>query len=115
MGTIDDYLATLADADRSAIARVYRIATDAVPDAEQGTGYRMPALLFDGKALLSVMRTKTHLGVYPFSADAVAAVRPRLDGFDVSTGTIRFTLEHPLPDDVVRDLVLFRRDQIIRR
>jgi uncharacterized protein YdhG (YjbR/CyaY superfamily) len=113
MGTVDDYLATLADDDRAAIARVYRIATDAVPDAEQGRGYGMPALRLKGKALLSVMRAKTHLGVYPFSADAVAAVRPRLDGFDLSTGTIRFTLENPLPDDVVRDLVLFRRDQIL--
>lgn len=114
MGTIDDYLESLGDDDRAAIEGVYRIAAEAVPDAVQGTGYRMPALLLDGKALLSVMRTKNHLGVYPFSADAVAAVRSRLDGFDVSTGTIRFTREHPIPDDVVRDLVLFRRDQIRR-
>ena len=114
MGTIDDYLATLGEQDRDAVARVYRIATDAVPDVEQGTGYRMPALLLNGKALLSVKRTKTHLGVYPFSADAVAAVRARLDGFDVSTGTIRFSVERPLPEDVIRDLVLFRRDQILR-
>lgn len=112
MGTIDDYLASLDEDDRAAIARIYRIATDAVPGAEQGTGYRMPALLWKGKALLSVMRTKKHLGVYPFSADAVAAVRPRLEGFEVSTGTIRFTLDSPLPEDVVRDLVLYRRGQI---
>lgn len=112
MGTIDDYLATLDEQDRTAIARIYRIATDAVPGVEQGIGYRMPALLWNGKALLSVMRTRKHLGVYPFSADAVAAVRARLDGFEVSTGTIRFTLDRPLPEDVVRDLVLFRKDQI---
>ncbi|WP_217176995.1 iron chaperone [Streptomyces sp. AC495_CC817] len=112
MGTVDDYLATLTDEDRAAIARVYRVASETVPDTEQGTGYGMPALLFRGKALLSVMRTRSHLGVYPFSADAVASVRGRLDGFEVSTGAIRFTREHPLPDDVVRDLVLFRAEQI---
>ncbi len=45
-----------------------------MPDSEQGTGYGMPALVYRGKPLIAVMRAKKHIGIYPFSPDAVAAV-----------------------------------------
>lgn len=112
MGTVDDYLATLGPDDRGVIGHVYDLARAVVPDAEQGTGYGMPALVYRGKPLLSVMRAKTHIGVYPFSPDAVAAVAPQLDGFDLAKGTIRFASAHPIPDAVVEALVEARRAQI---
>jgi uncharacterized protein YdhG (YjbR/CyaY superfamily) len=39
-------------------------------------------------------------------------VRERLTAGDLSKGTIRFTVEAPLPDDVVRDVVRHRLDEI---
>ncbi|NDZ94250.1 DUF1801 domain-containing protein [Streptomyces sp. SID6673] len=112
MGTVDDYLAGLDPDDRDAIERVYSIARELVPDTEQGTSYGMPALTYRGKPLLSVMRTKKHIGVYPFSQDAVAAAAPRLDGFDLDNGTIRFQPDTPMSDEAVRAMVSARRDQI---
>ncbi|MGC5256268.1 iron chaperone [Gordonia sp. DT218] len=112
MGTVDDHLAGLDPDDRAAVDRVYSIARELVPDTEQGTGYGMPALTYRGKPLLSVMRTKKHIGVYPFSRDAVAVAAPRLVGFDLDKGTIRFQPDTPLPDDAVRAMVSARRDQI---
>ncbi len=38
VGIIDDYLTDLDAADRAVIDRVYAIATEEVPDAEQGKG-----------------------------------------------------------------------------
>ena len=87
------------------------------PDAEQGSGYGMPALVYRGKPLVSVMRAKKHIGVYPFSPEAVAAVSGALEGHPgvgLDKGTIRYQPEHPLPDDVVRALVVTRREQIER-
>ncbi|WP_439593439.1 iron chaperone [Microbacterium sp.] len=115
MGTVDDYLAGLEPADREAIARVYAIARAEVPDAEQGLGYGMPALLHRGKPLVSVMRAKKHIGVYPFSPDAVSAVADAVAAVSqtgLDKGTIRFQPEHPLPDDVLRALVIARKEQI---
>ena len=110
--TIDDYLAGLEAADAAVIGHVYDIAREVVPDAAQGLGYGMPALTYKGKPLLSVMRAKAHIGVYPFSPDAVTAAAELLPGFDVSKGTIRFQPEHPLPDEAVRVLVGRRKEQI---
>ncbi|QGS26873.1 DUF1801 domain-containing protein [Gordonia bronchialis] len=109
MGTVDDYLGELGTDDRAVIERIYTLARDAVPGTEQGKGYGMPALIYNGKPLLSVMRAKKHIGVYPFSPAAVDAVAPMLDGFDMAKGTIRFQPTNPLSDDAVRALVIARR------
>ncbi|WP_345800070.1 DUF1801 domain-containing protein [Microbacterium sp. AZCO] len=112
MGTVDDYLAELDPADRAAVEHVYDLAREIAPDAEQGTGYGMPALVYRGKPLLSVKRTRKHIGVYPFSAAAVSVVAHELPDSDVDKGTIRFQPDQPLRDDLVRALVSARKAQI---
>lgn len=115
MGTVDDLIAGLDPADRAPVERIYAIAREVVPDAEQGLGYGMPALVYRGKPLISVMRAKKHIGVYPFSPAAVSAVAPSLEshpGIGLDKGTIRFQPDEPLPDDAVRALVLARKEQI---
>ncbi|MDY0908902.1 DUF1801 domain-containing protein [Microbacterium sp. CFBP9034] len=117
MGTVDDLLAELDPADRPSIEHLYALAREEVPEAEQGKGYGMPALVYRGKPLISVMRAKKHIGVYPFSPEAVSAVAEALadhPGIGLDKGTIRFQPDHPLPDDVVRALVVARKEQIDR-
>lgn len=115
MGTIDAYVAELDPADRDSIHRVYAVASALAPEAEQGKGYGMPALVYRGKPLLSVMRAKKHIGVYPFSPVAVAAVAGILadhPGIGLDKGTIRFQPEHPLPEAAIEALVQARMAQI---
>jgi uncharacterized protein YdhG (YjbR/CyaY superfamily) len=72
----------------------------------------VPALLYRGKPLLGFAATKKHLSLYPFSPAAVESVRGRLTGFDISKGTIRFTVERPIPMDAVTELVRMRIREI---
>jgi len=111
MGTIDDYLAGLEPRDREVIAHVYAVAGEGI-ETVQGTSYRMPTLFYQGKALISVMRTKKHIGVYPFSGHVPTVVADSLDGFEHDKGTIRFQPEHPLPDDTIRAVVAARIAEI---
>ncbi|GAA4341619.1 iron chaperone [Microbacterium rhizosphaerae] len=111
MGTIDDYLAGLEPRDREVIAHVYAVAGEGI-ETVQGTSYAMPSLLYHGKALLAVMRTKKHIGVYPFSGRVPQVVADALGGFEYDKGTIRFQPEHPLPDDTIRAIVAARIAEI---
>ena len=116
MGTVDDYLATLDPSDAAVIAHVYAVAREIVPDAEQGFGYGMPALVWRGKSLLSVMRARKHIGLYPFSGGVVTAVSDavaRVAQTSTAKGTIRFQPSTPLPDALLRMIVEARRDQIL--
>jgi uncharacterized protein YdhG (YjbR/CyaY superfamily) len=112
MAAVDDYLDGLDEPARRAFGRVLGLALDEAPDSEQGTSYGMAALIHRGKPLLGFRAAAHHLSVFPFSPAAVDAVRDRLAGFELSRGTIRFTADVPLPDDVVRDLVRCRRGEI---
>lgn len=112
MPAVDDYLGTLEPAAAAALSRVRDLALQVVPDAEQGTSYGMAALRHRGKPLLGFRVAQRHLSVFPFSPDVVEAVSGRLAGFELSKGTIRFTLDRQLPDDVVRDAVRLRAREI---
>jgi uncharacterized protein YdhG (YjbR/CyaY superfamily) len=111
MGTIDDYLAGLEPRDREVIAHVYAVAGEGI-ETVQGTSYAMPTLLYRGKALIAVMRTKKHIALYPFSGRVVQAVADSRAGVEYDKGTIRFQPEHPLPDDTIRAVVAARIAEI---
>lgn len=100
--------------DHDAIDHVRELARELVPEAVDGVGYGMPALRYRDRPLLSVMPAKHHIGLYPFSPAVVEAVAGRLGGYSFAKGTIRFTADHPLPDELIREIVLLRRDEIDR-
>lgn len=115
MPEIDDYLAGLDDADATIIRDAYGMARGLVPEVAEGMSYGMPALVFEGRSLLSVMRAKDHYGVYPFSAGVVATVVETLgpvDGLTSAKGTLRLPLGVPIPEIVVRQLVEARTAEI---
>jgi uncharacterized protein YdhG (YjbR/CyaY superfamily) len=109
---MDDYLAGLEDDQRAALQHVREVVREAVPDAEEGTSYGMPAFRWNGKPLLGFRAAKKHLSLFPFSPAVIDALTARLDGFELSKGTIRFTAQHQLQDDVLRDVVMLRLDEI---
>jgi uncharacterized protein YdhG (YjbR/CyaY superfamily) len=115
LSTIDDYLDGLPAAQRAALARVRALVGDLAPDAEEGTSYGVPAFIYAGRPLLGLSAAARHLSLFPFSPAAIEAVRDRLDGFDVSKGTIRFSPENPVPDDVLADVVRARMREITSR
>lgn len=112
MSAVDDHLAEIPADRREALAHVLDVARRVAPDAEEGTSYGLPALRWGGKPLLGLQGTAKHLALYPFSPSVVETLRGRLEGYALSKGTIRFTPEHPLPDDVVEDLVRLRMAEI---
>ncbi len=112
MGTVTDYLDTLTGPNRETLARVVAIARETAPEAVEGTSYAMPALLIEGKGLLSALETKKHLAIYPFSGRVLPQLADDLAGFDWAAGTLRFSAEHPVPDAVVRRIIELRLAEI---
>jgi uncharacterized protein YdhG (YjbR/CyaY superfamily) len=112
MSAMDDYLDGLPPPQKEALERVRAVVEDVAPEAEKGKSYGMPAFLYAGRPLLGFRAAKAHLSVFPFSPEAVESVKDRLEGFDLSKGTIRFTPDNPLPDDVLADVVRARKEEI---
>jgi uncharacterized protein YdhG (YjbR/CyaY superfamily) len=112
ISAMDDYLNGLSPAQKDALERVRAVVEDVAPEAEEGVSYGMPAFLLAGRPLLGFRAAKKHLSVFPFSPAAIEAVKDRLEGFDLSKGTIRFSPDTPVPEDVLADLVRARIQEI---
>jgi uncharacterized protein YdhG (YjbR/CyaY superfamily) len=113
VAVVDEYFESLDADTRAAFEHIRTLALDIVPDAEQGTSYGMAALKYKEKPLLGFAAAKRHLSIFPFSPQAVDGVRDRLSGYELSKGTIRFTVDKPLADDVIRDVVMLRKTEIV--
>ncbi|WP_120522744.1 iron chaperone [Arthrobacter celericrescens] len=112
MGTVTDYLAGITTPNREVLERVVAIAREMAPGVEEGTRYGMPALLLDGKGFVSVLETKKHLALYPFSGQILPRIEDDLVGFSWSPGTLRFSPDNPVPDELVRRILELRVAEI---
>jgi uncharacterized protein YdhG (YjbR/CyaY superfamily) len=91
---------------------VRTVVTKIAPEAEEGVSYGMPAFIHEGRPLLGFRAARKHLSVFPFSPAAIASVKDRLEGLELSKGTIRFTPENPVPEKVLADVVRARQQEI---
>ncbi len=112
MSFVDDYLDGLEPSARAALQHIREQAERLVPDAIEGKSYGMPALRFNQRPLIGFAAAKTHLSLFPFSPQVINGVRDQLDGFALSKGTIRFSADRPIPDDVLAEIVLRRLEEI---
>jgi uncharacterized protein YdhG (YjbR/CyaY superfamily) len=102
---IDDYLEGVDPTARAALEHIRGVVKTMVPDAEEGRSYGMPAFKYQKRPLIGFIAAQDHLSVFPFSPRVIDEVRDELCDFQLSKGTIRFSAEHLIPDDVLRRLV----------
>ncbi|MGZ4777652.1 MAG: iron chaperone [Thermoanaerobaculia bacterium] len=103
--TIDEYLAVLSEDKRAALERLRRIIRAAVPKAEEGISYQIPAFRLDGKWFVWFGAGANHCAIYGMGG----AFQDELADYDTSgKGTIRFQPDNPLPATLVRKMVKAR-------
>jgi uncharacterized protein YdhG (YjbR/CyaY superfamily) len=109
---IDGTLAALPEDQRAALQALRETIAAAAPAAEETISYGMPAFRYRGRALVSYAAFRAHCSLFPMSAGLIEAHRDELAGFATAKGTLRFTPEHPLPRDLVEQIVRERKAQI---
>jgi uncharacterized protein YdhG (YjbR/CyaY superfamily) len=56
--------------------------------------------------------SKAHCSFFPMSPAVLDAFRSELGGYELSKGTVRFTPDHPIPEDVIRGIVVARTAEL---
>jgi len=111
MSHIDIYLNALSPENKAALQHIRALIHTLVPEAEETFSYDMPAFTYQGKPLIYFAAFKDHLSVFPTSFP-IDALKDELTSYTVSKGTIQFTLDHPLPDDLIEKLLKARLSAI---
>lgn len=109
---IDAYLATLPPKTRAGLQKLRRIIRAAVPDAEEGFSYGMPAFRVDGRPLIGFAAARTHSSLYPMSSAVIRSLAAELEGYETSKGTIRFPPDRPPSARLVGKLLKARMAEL---
>lgn len=108
MPGIEEYIATFPAEARGVVGALYGIGRRLAPDAEEGVSYAVPCLMVGGKGVIGVSASARHLSLVPFSSTAIEAARDALEGVATTRGTLRFTVDAPLPEAAVEAVVRAR-------
>ncbi len=103
---VDQYLAGVPKEMRATLEKLRKTIKAAAPKATEVISYQMPMYKQDGM-LVGFAAFKEHCSLFPGSA-VINAHKDELKGYQTSKGTIRFTVEKPLPAALVKKLVKTR-------
>ncbi len=112
--TVDEYLEELPDPICQLLQNIRAVILDTAPDAQEVISYRMPAYKFHGM-LIGFAAFANHCSLFLWKKDSLHQFAQDLKEFSLSEGTIRFTLEHPVPLDLVRKIVAARMNENIEK
>lgn len=110
---IDTYLNTLEPAQKDELQRIREIVHNTVPEVDETIDYGMPAFKYQGKYLIGFYVYKNHMSLFP-TAEPINSIKSLLGGFEISKGTIQFSMTNTIPEPLIRKLLLYRIDGIDR-
>lgn len=110
--TIDEYLAAVSDDQRAALEKIRKTIQAAAPKAEECINYGLAAFRLNGKNLVAFGASAKHCSLYPMDGHTVDAFKDELKDYETSKGTIRFSVDKPLPATLVKKLVKARIAEI---
>ncbi len=109
---IDEYIANLDEPKRTTLSQLRETILRVIPDSEQCISYGMPAFRMHGKVVAGFAAFNNHLSYLPHSGSVFPELRDDLAGYRTSSGALRFPVDIPLPEELVRKLIGARLRQI---
>lgn len=115
IATVREYIASKPRECRSTLEAVRRAIREALPEAQEGLSYQMPAYTLNGVAVLYFAGWKSHFSLYPASDALVEAFGTELAPYERTKGTIKFPWSEPAPLRLIGRIAHFRARQLTMR
>ena len=108
----DDYVNDQPAACREALRELRAIILEAAPDAAETFNYGIPAFtLIDGgkrEEQIMIAGYRKHVGLYPHPT-TIEQFHTELSQYTKGKGSVQFPLTEPLPRELIREMVRYRR------
>lgn len=108
--SIDDYLFQLPENQQLVLEELRQVIRETAPDAEEMISYGIPAFKHQGMLVYFAVYKK-HCTFFVGNGSLVKEMGDALAGYKTVTSGIHFTVDKPLPAELVREIVLKRMAQ----
>lgn len=102
---IDEYISNFPDDTQVILQKIRQTVQKVAPEATEKISYGIPTFVFNGN-LVHFSAYDKHIGFYPGAA-SILAFKDELMGYETSKGTIRFSLNKPIPYDLIETITKF--------
>lgn len=115
VASVREYIASKPKESRDSLEAVRRAILKAIPTAQEGLAYQIPAYTLGGIGVLYFAGWKAHYSLYPASDALAAEFAKELAPYERSKGTIKFPLSAPVPVRLIERIAKYRARQVSTR
>jgi uncharacterized protein YdhG (YjbR/CyaY superfamily) len=108
--TISEYIDAAPKESQEKLRELLNCLRKTAPDATEDIKWGSPVLSYD-RILFAFAGFKKHIGFYPTPA-VIDAFAKELKDFEVSSSTIKFPLDKPLPLDLIHKIAALRVKEV---
>jgi uncharacterized protein YdhG (YjbR/CyaY superfamily) len=105
--TIDEYMSYLSEDKIRALEHIREIVRTLVPQAEEVISYQIPIFKYHGH-LVGFAAFTNHCSFFTCNGSTLEKFKNELKGYNYVKSGIHFTPEKPLPDDLLKRIILCR-------
>lgn len=109
--TIDEYIGTFSPEIQAVLQKMRQTIREAAPEAEETISYQMPTFKLKGKNLVHFAAFQHHIGFYP-TPSGIEQFKAELSQYKWSKGAVQFSIDKPIPFDLVKRIVAFRVGEV---
>ena len=108
---VASYIAKSPPPARKALKALRAAIKSVAPGITERISYGIPTFDLDGQYLLYIAAFRDHVSVYPVTAGMVARYAKTIAPFRSGKGTLRFSLDSPIPVDLIARLARVRMQE----
>lgn len=111
--SVEGYILSKPPKARQRLSELRRLLRRAAPEASEALKWGKPAFISDG-ILFQYAALKNHISLHP-TPSVIDALRDQLQSYEISQNTIRFSQDHPIPEELVLQVAFLRLSQKIEQ
>ncbi|PLX12887.1 MAG: hypothetical protein C0598_05010 [Marinilabiliales bacterium] len=116
--TMEDYIASQSEDAQKVLKELRSLIKEVIPEAEEILNYKIPCfnIIPGGKIEQQIMMAAyaKFIGFYPFPS-TIKKFSHELKEYKKGKGSVQFPLNKPLPKELIKRMLKFRKSEIIKQ
>lgn len=108
--SVDEYIATFPKDVQFLLENIRTAILSVAPESEESIAYGMPAYKTNSMPLVYFACFKKHIGFYA-TPSGHSQFSGELSSYKQGKGSVQFPLDKPIPIDLIRRIVAFRKEE----